>query len=29
VDGLFSDNADTAGTARTLWIAEGRPHIAA
>ena len=29
VDGLFSHNADTAVTARTLWIAEGRPHVAA
>ena len=29
VDGLFSDNADTAVTARTVWIAEGRPHVAA
>jgi hypothetical protein len=29
VDGLFTDNADTAITARTLWIEQGRPHMAA
>ena len=29
VDGLFSDNADTAVIARTVWIAEGRSHVAA
>ena len=26
---LFTDNADTAITARTLWIELGRPHRAA
>ncbi len=26
VDGLFSDNSDTAVLARKLWIAAGRPH---
>ena len=29
VDGLFTDNADTAITPRTLWIELGRPHRAA
>jgi glycerophosphoryl diester phosphodiesterase len=28
VDGLFTDNADTAITARTLWIEQGRPRTA-
>ena len=26
---LFTDNADTAITVRTLWIEPGRPHMAA
>jgi len=29
VDGLFSDNTDTAVAARAEWIANGRPHSAA
>jgi glycerophosphoryl diester phosphodiesterase len=29
VDGVFSDDSDTAVTARTEWLAEGAPHQAA
>lgn len=28
VDGMFSDNSDTAILARSLWIEAGRPHLA-